>query len=169
MKRLISLCLSLIMCCGFLLSAPIQAKAATWEDINQSGVFLKQAESDSCTLCAATMLVRRVAMMDGRDNWNSITEADLKGVMDWYNIGLSWDFTYEGIRIVHGTLPSDYDSKVNKLISLIQSCPEGVIVYDEGQLNLDPFSTARMTVPFGQQEHHDRCGQTSEQQYEVIE
>ena len=28
MKRLISLCLSLIMCCGFLLSAPIQAKAA---------------------------------------------------------------------------------------------------------------------------------------------
>ena len=46
---------------------------------------------------------------------------------------------------------------------------DGLASIIQGQLNLDPFSTARMTVPFGQQEHHDRCGQTSEQPYEVIE
>lgn len=105
--------------------------AATWDDINQSEVFLKQVERNSCTLCAATMLVRRVAIMDGRTNWRSITEPELRKVMDWYGIGLEWDFTYDGIRIVHGTLPTDYDSKVSKLISLINSCPEGVVVYDE--------------------------------------
>ena len=50
------------------------ADAATFSDINQDSVFLKQPSGSSlCTLVAATMLVRRGAMMNGNANWASIT------------------------------------------------------------------------------------------------
>ncbi len=131
MKRLYSIFMALMMCCGFLLSVPMQAKAATFTDINQSDVFLKQAESNSCTLCAAAMLCRRVAIMDHRDDWRSITEAQLKTVMDW-NDGLSWDFTYAGIRIVHsgGKYALDGQNKAEKLRDVLSRCPEGIVAYD---------------------------------------
>lgn len=131
MKRLVSLCLSLVMCFGFLMSVPMKAEAATWEDINQGDVFLKQAESNSCTLCAAAMLCRRVAIMDGRDNWRSISEGALKGVMNWDD-GLSWDFTYEGIRIVHsgGRYALADTNKADKLRDVLSRCPEGIVAYD---------------------------------------
>ena len=49
------------------------AQAATFSDINQDSVFLKQpGGSNLCTLVAATMMVRRGAMMNGNDNWASI-------------------------------------------------------------------------------------------------
>ncbi len=142
MKKIISLIVAGIVsassCMTLLLNVPIHTDAATRDDLNQNGVFLKQQESDSCTLCAAAMLVRRVAMMRGDSDWNTISEAGLKTVMNWDEIGLSWDFTYRDIRIIRKALPSDYDSKVAALIDLMAADPEGIIVYDSA-----PFSPGR--------------------------
>ena len=137
MKRVISFITSVVMMLGMLIYLPnipvITTGAATREDINQNSVFLKQQELRSCTLCAATMLVRRVAMMRGDSDWATITEEELKWCdgMDWYGEGLSGDFTCRGIRIVHSSnLPNDYNEKVAKLKLLLSSCPEGIIAYD---------------------------------------
>lgn len=108
----------------------LNCEAATLDDINRPEVFLKQTTSVSCTRCAAAMLLRRVAIMRGDSDWMSITEEDISSSC-WLDVGLSWDFTYHDIRIVHGWLPEDYSSKVNKLIDLLNSCPEGIIGYDQ--------------------------------------
>lgn len=131
-KKLISFLSAALMAVSVMCVIP-RAEAATLDDINQSEVFLKQAEYDSCTLCAAVMLVRRVAIMRGDTDWQKITEAELKNVMDW-EIGLSWDFTYDGIRIVHKGeryyLPEDTEEKKARLIRALASCPEGIVAYD---------------------------------------
>ena len=110
----------------------LTSEAATWNDINQSGVFLKQEFSDSCTACAATMLIRRVALMRGDEDWYTITEAEVRDACDWNSVGLGWDFTVRGIRLLHTyDLPSGYDAKANALRDMLSRCPEGLVVYDE--------------------------------------
>ena len=76
-----------------------RARAATYEDINQPEVFLRQETKITCTLASATMLIRRAAMMNGNADWASITESAVKKVA-WSN-GLRYTFTYAGIKINH--------------------------------------------------------------------
>lgn len=110
----------------------LTSEAATWNDINQSGVFLKQEFSDSCTACAATMLIRRVAMMRGDSDWYTITEAEVRNNCGWDEVGLGFDFTVRGIRLLHSyDIPSGYDAKVEFLNNILARCPEGIVAYDE--------------------------------------
>ncbi len=88
---------------------------------------------------------------------------------------LAADQHHTGYAVGIGECAMLYDLPAGQQVYLITGYTDlrrsidGLASIIQGQLNLDPFSTARMTVPFGQQEHHDRCGQTSEQPYEVIE
>jgi len=110
----------------------LTSEAATWNDINQSGVFLKQEFSDSCTACAATMLIRRVAMMRGDSDWYTISEAEVRNNCGWDEVGLGFDFTVRGIRLLHSyDIPSGYDAKVEFLKNILARCPEGIVAYDE--------------------------------------
>ena len=125
--------------------------AATFNDINQSDVFLKQTESRTCTLVAATMIIRRAAILQGDPDWKSITVADVRKVA-WAD-GLNPDFTYKhnGIsyRIVRGNLPrhtSDTAENKPTLISLLKAHPEGISIYR----NYYPqhFSQFRVLYPY---------------------
>lgn len=128
MSAIVSITVSIIAIIGNTFGTTITAEAATLADLNRSEVFLKQINSVSCTRCAAAMLIRRVAMMRGDSDWMNITEEAISNSC-WTDVGLLWDFTYDGIRIVHGWLPEDYNAKVNTLISMLDNCPEGVIGY----------------------------------------
>ncbi len=130
-STIVTLVTSILAVIGNMFGTTITAEAATLSDLNRPEVFLKQQEWDTCTLCSAAMLVRRVAMMRGDSDWMNITESTLKECTNWYEVGLSWDFTYNGIRIVHQWLPSNYNEKVDRLLSFLSTCPEGIIVYDE--------------------------------------
>lgn len=133
-RRLTSAVTALVMSAGMMLpTTPSKTiEAATWNDINQSGVFLKQEWPDSCTAAAATMLIRRVAMMRGDPDWYTISEAEVRAAANYDQIGLSWDFTCRGIRIVHSyDLPSGYDEKAAALRDILSRCSEGIIGYDE--------------------------------------
>ena len=68
------------------------------ERANENDVFLKQAEWDSCTFCAATMLIRRVALLRGDNSWNSITEGAVTNV-SWCDDGLLNNFSYGDIHM----------------------------------------------------------------------
>lgn len=102
-----------------------KADAATFTDINQNSVFVKQEMSGTCTLASAVMLLRRTAMMAGYD-WTGISESGVKPVA-WKN-GLLSDFTYDGIRIIRGLFGS---SPKEELIGFLSEHPEGIVVYDK--------------------------------------
>ena len=78
------------------------AQAATFSDINQDSVFLKQpGGSNLCTLVAATMMVRRGAMMNGNDNWASISTDMMRSAAWVEGIGLKWNFTCGSVTVAH--------------------------------------------------------------------
>lgn len=83
-KRMVAVLIAVCMLTGivppgFELVEPMKVEAATFNQVNQSDVFLKQAKgSVTCTLVAAAMLLRRAAMMYGKSDWASITESSLR-------------------------------------------------------------------------------------------
>lgn len=133
MKRILAVALTLCMVLGVVpgemrVVKKNETQAATFEDINQSSVFLKQAPgSVTCTLVSAAMLIRRAAMMSGNSNWSSITESSLQSTA-WINgSGLSHNFTYAGITVSYG---ADLGGSTDKLISLLNEHPEGIVIYN---------------------------------------
>ena len=130
MKKSISIMLSAIMATSFF-SLPFLTKenyayAATFNDVNQGSVFLKQQTSVTCTLCSATMLLRRVAMMRGDSDWSSITESDVRNIA-WFTGGLYNNFTYRNMSITTATVSK---GDTNALISYLNMHPEGIVIYN---------------------------------------
>jgi hypothetical protein len=103
-------------------------RAATFDEVNQDSVFLKQASgSNTCTLVAAAMMVRRAAMMNGNTNWASITE-DVMRTAAWVEgTGLKWNFTVSGITVTHASFSGSAQDLQNKLAQH----PEGVVLYKQ--------------------------------------
>jgi len=104
-------------------------KAAGFDEINHPEVFLKQVNGDmQCTLVAATMLIRRAAMLLGNSNWADITVDKVKQEAWVTNVGLKYTFTYEGITVNKAAFGKD---RVNEAIALLQQHPEGIVLYDQ--------------------------------------
>lgn len=130
-KKVISLIVSVSL--AFSVSINYRAndtQAATFADITADNVFLKQKTAETCTACAAAMMLRRAAILRGDSNWKSITESSVKSVA-WAD-GLFWDFTYSKFNVVHGNLTGSASSKKSKLINLLKEHPEGIVLYYSG-------------------------------------
>jgi len=109
------------------ISFTTKAQAATFDDINQQSVFLKQQTTYTCTLSSAVMLMRRTAMMSGNPNWSAITESSTRPTAWLEGTGLYNKFTYSGIQVSSGYFSAD---RTNELINLLVAHPEGIVVYD---------------------------------------
>ncbi|MBE6752512.1 MAG: hypothetical protein E7556_08315, partial [Ruminococcaceae bacterium] len=139
MKRFLSLFLALIVAVGVCCSAPmtIEAEAATFSDINQNNVFIKQAVgAPTCTLCATINMMRRTSMLRGDANWATLTEATVKSTAWISGTGLRGSFTYSNsangigsISVTSATLPGN-SNNTSKLISLLAAHPEGIVIYN---------------------------------------
>ncbi len=106
-----------------------EASAATFEEINQPEVFLRQINGDmQCTLVAAAMLVRRAALVSGSTDWAGITVDKVMEQAWLEGQGLKYTFTYAGITVNRGTFGAD---PVNEAISLLSLHPEGIVLYDQ--------------------------------------
>lgn len=125
-KKILSVLLVAIMSFSCLI---MPTQAATFNDINQSGVFIKQQTNDTCTLAAAVMLVRRTAMAAGNNNWSSITESSMRGTAWLEGTGLYYNFTYAGISVGHSTITSNRKSTY---INLLKAYPQGVVAWNAG-------------------------------------
>lgn len=104
---------------------------AIWTDaINEDVVFLKQpSNSSKCTLTTATMMVRRRAILDGIDNWESITIEAMEKVA-WCHKGFIEAFTYRGMTgATDSTRGMNLEQKKDYLISMLQQHPEGIGIY----------------------------------------
>ncbi|MBQ7859081.1 MAG: hypothetical protein IJ347_02960 [Faecalibacterium sp.] len=122
MKRLIATLLVLL--CLFSL-CPAALAADRMED---SRFYSKQQRSRTCTLAAATMMLRRRAYLNGDETFADITESAVRK-RGWWD-GLSHDFTYNDMHVGYGTLPRDEEEKDAALIALLEQHPEGIVVYD---------------------------------------
>lgn len=126
-ERMVSLFLSAILISS-LLCVPASAVG-----INDKSVFIKQAESNTCTLAVATMMLRRHAILDGASDWNTITESAVRPVA-WATGGLSLRFTYGGLTVkVKSVHNMTLDEKKAYFISTLESYPEGIEIWDSGK------------------------------------
>ncbi len=121
-KKLISLFLTVIL---ILTMVPTAFAADLMED---SRFYSDQQRSRTCTLAAATMMLRRRAYLDGDENFAGIVESSVRKV-GWWD-GLSHDFTYNGMTIDYATLPRDWEEREALLIALLAEHPEGIVAYD---------------------------------------
>ena len=108
-----------------LVSTSVQA--ATFNDINVPEVFLKQQESDTCTLCSNVMMLRRAALMRGDSDWSSITEYSAKPYIWLSGVGMYNSYSYKNISVSYGRIQYDAESE---LIALLKEHPEGIVAYD---------------------------------------
>lgn len=105
------------------------APSAYAADIREvSDFYVKQQTSSTCTLSSAAMMMRRRAYLDGIEDWSSISESSLRRVA-WSYVGLSHDFSMNGITVMHDAFASD-SSVETQLASLLKAHPEGIVVYN---------------------------------------
>lgn len=99
--------------------------AVSLSDLNTSEVFVKQQESETCTLASNVMLLRRAAMLRGDSDWQSITESSCRSTL-WCG-GMRFSYTYKGISVDCERI---YGNSTEKLKSLLSEHPEGIVAYD---------------------------------------
>ncbi len=128
MKKLLTFVLSMIFGISVFMSGMMTASTYAME-VNDSAVFLTQAGSETCTLCSATMMLRRRAIIDGNENWEAITESSVSGSA-WTWEGLLWDFSYEGMHVSRAEFSGSHEERVTNLQTLIDEHPEGIALYN---------------------------------------
>lgn len=104
------------------------------QQINQANIFQTQERSDSCTYAAATSMLRRRAILEGTNDWSSITEASVRNTARASGGGMLWSFTYKGMHVLcPGNLTDNgYRTTAQKkayFIELLKAHPEGIIIY----------------------------------------
>lgn len=119
--RIITAVLALVML------APA-ALAATYDEINQDQVFLKQEQRGTCTLASTAMMLRRAALLNGDENWAQITEASCRQAFWIAGCGLPYSFSYGEMTVGHDTLPGGAANE-DVLIDLLAEHPEGIMLH----------------------------------------
>ena len=108
----------------------IISSAASYNDLNDESVFLKQQTSVTCTLSSMAMLMRRTAIAAGSSDWEEITEYSIRPTAWIEGMGLRWSFTCYDMTAGH-----DYFTKSNQkaeMLSLLNKYPQGVVIYNSG-------------------------------------
>lgn len=103
--------------------------AADFYDINDISVFIKQQGSDTCTLSAAAMMLRRAAILRGDSDWQNITESSIRSVAWYEGAGLRWGFNYNGMSVGRNALSGSVEDKTVTLTNLLKNHPEGIVLY----------------------------------------
>ncbi len=127
-RRYLAVLLTVCMIIGGWSASPDAARAATFAEINQDSVFLKQPGGSSlCTLVAAAMMVRRGAMMNGNENWASISTDMMRSAAWVEGTGLKWNFVCGGMTVAHGA----FSGSASDLQAKLAEHPEGIVLYKQ--------------------------------------
>lgn len=91
-------------------------------------IYLKQPQgSNTCTLYATMMMLRRKAWLNNDKYWSDIIEGNVKPYA--WDGGLKGSFTYAGMTTWYGFLPDNVEEKKKILISMLKDHPEGIVIY----------------------------------------
>lgn len=111
-----------------LLLSTVTVFAATADELNDPGVFLKQSQRGTCTLASTAMMLRRTAMLRGDETWSEITESSCRQAFWLSGRGLPYQFSYDGITVERQKLPGGTANR-QVLIDLLAAHPEGVVLH----------------------------------------
>lgn len=123
--------LSIVLMVILVMTMAPGALAATFEEINQDEVFLKQERNGTCTLASTAMMLRRTAMLRGDQDWASITEASCRDAFWIGGRGLPYEFSYDGMEVKRSRLPGGEANRA-VLIDVLAEHPEGVMIHAPG-------------------------------------
>lgn len=126
MKRVIA---ALILALMMLI---LPAKAATiYGSLPDDGIYLEQTQKHTCTLVAATMLVRNYAFQNGNE-YEQITVSDMEKVC-WSSYGLAHNFKISDVAVTQSTELASVEDKKEYLIGKLLEHPEGMVAYNSKQ------------------------------------
>lgn len=91
----------------------------------QESVYIRQSGDGMCTLASATMVLRNAAYLSGEEDWELITEDAVRSSAWMEGVGLLWDFSYDGRRMIEEDV-----SGTDELKDLLAEHPEGIAAYD---------------------------------------
>lgn len=111
------------------------------QKINQENVFQTQERGDTCTYAAATSMLRRHAILEGVNDWSSITEKSVRDIARASGGGMRGKFTYKGMHVqCPGNLTDKgyrtIAQKKGYFIELLKVHPEGIVVYSRDKSTL---------------------------------
>lgn len=110
----------------------ISAKAATiYGSLPDDRIYTQQSQKHTCTLVAATMMVRNYAFQNGED-FASIGVSDMQKVC-WSSYGLAQKFVFGNVSVTHNTEISSVNDKKQYLIDQLKVNPEGFVIYNAKQ------------------------------------
>ncbi len=139
MKKLLSVMMSIAIILGVVFTIPYNVTAAEEDEVAPiasasvpNDVYIKQQESNTCTLAAATNMIRARFYLSDNDEWKSATESAVHPV-GWTNgMGLNGNFTYSSngnsVSVNMGTVNG---MAVASLKWLLDEHPEGVVIYSQ--------------------------------------
>ena len=90
-----------------------------------SSFYFAQSASGRCTIASAAMMIRRAAYLDGKTDWQDITEASVSAD-GWSAAGVKCEFASEGYSVTYTQL----DGTSETLQAMLEKHPEGIAVYD---------------------------------------
>lgn len=94
--------------------------------------YLTQEGSRTCTLCAATMMLRSCIYISGSDLWQQVSEASVSTTA-WTSDGLYWNWNYcvdgNNMSVAQQGLSG---ITVDGLKAVLDTHPEGVVLYCGG-------------------------------------
>ncbi len=129
-KRHLMAIMSGLLVCTVVLAFCSSALASTAIPDN---VYIEQAETLSCTLASATMMIRARAALSGYVNYGSITEASVGTDSVWTARGLAGSFThnFDGNSVSVSQKVSGGLS-FPEVKNLLDQHPEGIVLYYVG-------------------------------------
>lgn len=118
--------LAALMAVFFMLSAAANAEYLGSKPPEE--IYVVQSKKHTCTLIAATMMLRNYAERNDY-SLDDMTESAVRSSA-WSSRGLSWDFTVNSINVqVEHEIKKSGDKK-QYLIDALKHHPEGVVIYD---------------------------------------
>lgn len=118
--------LAAVIAVFFMLSAGAQAEYLGSKPVDE--IYVVQSKKHTCTLIAATMMLRNYAE---RNDYamDEMTESAVRSSA-WSSRGLSWDFTVNSINVQVGHEIKNSGDKKQYLIDALKRHPEGFVIYD---------------------------------------
>ena len=123
--RIVALVMALALCFG------AGAEGIYYGSHPAEDVYIMQTRAHTCTLVAATMMLRNYSCQNGNP-YEQVTASGVEHFAWTKQYGLSQDFTIGQVSV---TCNADVHNCIDKkayLINVLQYHPEGVVIYDTG-------------------------------------
>lgn len=109
------------------LFAPV-ACAEYYGSTPDEGVYVVQSQRHTCTLVAATMMLRNYAYLQD-SFYEHVTESAVRSC-GWNNRGLKWDFSIGCVNVQVSHDIREVEDKKAYLIDCLRRHGEGIVIYD---------------------------------------